>query len=265
MSALRTDIVFRRVLGFGPWGWALLPVAVGLGACVLSGVDLRHKLIAAINAIAGVQGMYTSVTRILPGQSLAILDPIPSPVTLLWLLPALFLQPRRVPWWAWVVAVMVCALFPNALWEVYMRILRSSSSTTGTNVAQAVAWFATCIWLPCLCAWVTGSRWCTVVVVVPALALAVASLQRTGFPNSLIPAPITWFAMYPGPATYHIIAASILIGGAIASRRSVAALRPYMCRACGYDRRGLKDADVCPECGSPKAHAPTGAPAARSV
>ncbi|MFN0010978.1 MAG: hypothetical protein ACKVS8_04960 [Phycisphaerales bacterium] len=261
-SAAVSKPVFRPLTGFGPCGWALLPVAIALGACVAVGIDLRHELIRLIHYGFGFEGAVWFVARMLPGQSLALFDPIASPIMLLWILPALFIQPRRVPWWAWMAVPIAGVCFPNLLWEAYLQFARGS--ITGSAVVQAIAWFATCLWLPCACLWITTSRRCTVAVLLAPLALAGAAMQSTGFPPSLIPKQFLWFANN-GRAAFHIVSACILIGGAIAARRRAAALRPYMCSTCGYDRRGLTATALCPECGSSQASDESSiAPAARA-
>ncbi len=251
--------VFRPLIGFGPWGWALLPVALALSACVVMGVDVRHQIINLVNTCVGEEGMYLLVTRILVGQSLAMWDPIPSPVMLTWLLPALFLQPGRVPRWAWVAVVLVGLCLPSAVWECYIALFRTYSPT-GAPVWE-VARSATCLSLPWLCLWVTQSRWLSATLLVATLPSAAWHwVVWSGVPLASVPAALGWLA-WPFTSAqqpvWHILTAGIFIGGAIAARRQAAALRPYMCGTCVYDRRGLADTALCPECGSARAHGET--------
>src|SRR5438067_2285937 len=88
----------KPLWGFGWAGLALLPVAVALGWVYLSGYDLRFDVQQWINDWLGWQAQYWFVSVWLPGQYFGARDPVVGMVTLMYLLVAMHLHPRRFGW-----------------------------------------------------------------------------------------------------------------------------------------------------------------------
>lgn len=95
--------VLRPLRGFGFWGCALLPVLAALIYCAAGGYDLRHAIIEFVYTTWGEDAVWDTIIRsILFGAYWgSLLGQIPGPVTLLWVLIAMFVAPRRWAWWQW--------------------------------------------------------------------------------------------------------------------------------------------------------------------
>src|SRR5689334_14744942 len=104
----------RPVRGFGPWGWAMLPVALALSYCICGGFDLRFAVMQWWTDLFGWQSMiYAMIDWSIFPHSMGLWLPLCGAPTLMAVLPAMFLRARTFPRWVWGAAV--CALLLNPL------------------------------------------------------------------------------------------------------------------------------------------------------
>lgn len=240
-------IRLRPILGFGPAGWLLLPIALALAWSLVVGYDLRFDIQRVIHETWGWKATVSFVTSILAAGSVQLWDPIPSPISLMWLLLALFIQPRRVPTWAWLGLSMFCMTFPNIVWESFLAI---GSKSVSVSDVQQVAWALSCVGFCALHWWLARAR-LPLVLLVLAFAPAFVLLRVRMLPGS--PTGLARFISgteWVATCVWHVVMASLFVGYAIAQRRFVAALPALGCPACGYDRSGLGAGVICPECGA---------------
>ena len=95
--------VIRPIWGFGPWGWGLLPVALALTYCICGGFDLRFALMQWWNDRFGFESMVrTLIDWTLYPHGYACWVPVCNAVTIIPVLLAMWLQPRRYSRWVWV-------------------------------------------------------------------------------------------------------------------------------------------------------------------
>lgn len=240
----------HRFWGFGPPGWALLPVLGALIWAAWSGYDLRYQVQWAVCEVFGWRALYT-FTVALHGHSFALSSPAFGPIALCTVLLALHFAPRRPGAWASAVLAAWALLAPAALvlmpheWKI---------PPAWFPVFKPVPWFnswveflevlvglptAAALWLATRSRFVAGATAVAVLVLFP-LSETPVLMNRTG-------------AISYGVYLWHAALAGIMGWWVYTRRRDV---KPeYACQSCGYDLRSLPAAAACPECGAARAAA----------
>src|SRR2546423_10862755 len=110
--------VIRPIWGFGAWGWTLLPVVVFLSYCICGGYDLRFALMQWWSDRFGWHSMLVTMIdwTIFPHAS-AIWIPVCSVLTLIPVLLAMHLQPRKYSRWTWAGVVAWLLVNPVIWWN----------------------------------------------------------------------------------------------------------------------------------------------------
>jgi hypothetical protein len=224
----------KPLLGFGWAGAVLLVVLLALAVPTIVGVDLRYQLQRAVHACFGWSGTVWLTTVGLWCHRLSLERPGFSTVSLLYVLLALHVHPRRVRWW-WYAALIAVALAAPVV-ELH-RALRfwpppwsfiiwstASSAAAGLCLAGAVGSWKPLPWIG---------------VGVAAGALMKWSVETRA--ALATPEMMAWFC------AWHVMWAVPLLAWAMAAR--VRRRPPYACPECGYDMRGASAAR-CPECGA---------------
>jgi hypothetical protein len=236
--------VIRPISGFGPWGWALLPIAVFLTYCICGGYDLRFGVMQWWSDRFGWQSMLVTMIdwTIFP-QSFSAWGPVCNVVTLIPVLVAMHLQPRSYPRWVWPALVLWCLVNPLLWWnwhKIGFGLVRSDA--LDMYVAVQLAIFA------CVVAWLMGSLRVGLVVLLVGGAVAILNRFLNSASRSRSFAEWMNWCCYGGAAFWHVGLAAVLVGSSMVRYRR--ALREqWRCAGCGYDLRGLgADVIVCPEC-----------------
>lgn len=249
----------------------LLPVAGWLAYCALGGFDLRLAIMAACYHRLGEDFVWTVIISdlLFGSYSMSLFGVLCGPPTLLWVLIAMHLSPRRWSWWQWstvsawlVVNPWLCLqaarLIPFRLagwfgWIPPVGLRRVVA------VGQVYAVVMAQLLLLGVLAWVilrplrdleqrSCWRWAPMWLV--AFGSALGTFQWwVDWPSTQANLTLPWGAWVSMGIVWHTIAGALLIGGAIAARHGVAR-ESWHCRNCAYDLRGLGPrAPQCPECG----------------
>ncbi|CAG0978537.1 hypothetical protein PHYC_01637 [Phycisphaerales bacterium] len=264
--------MIRPVRGFGRWGCILLPVAAFLAFCALGGFDLRHEIIRVCYERFGYDWVFDVILRnVLFGaywSSLA--GTTPGPITLLPVLIAMHLAPRRWAWWQWAIVPTWLLLNPYLCFEIARRVppwaARALGWSNGPRVVYAGELVGLMLIVIVLLAVFTSripgpalslrdgrrSRWrfAPLLLVASSAAFAIASwaMNRANFTGT----SFTMAHFVTLSSAWQVSVAVFTIGPALAARRRVLA-EPWRCSGCAYDLRGLapSPAPACPECGHP--------------
>lgn len=263
--------VLRPIWGFGPWGWVLVAVAAALVYCAAGGFDLRHAIMQAVADRFGYRAMTDWVIyRLLVGSYLTSLNGTTcGPVTLLPMLIAMFITPRRWAWWQWGLVSLWLLLNPWLCFETATRLPLWFARSLGWSggppsrvvfVGELLGLELLAIGLLATLAWrISGrahgetprSRWRFAPPVLFVFGALMATtmwwLNRLANTQSVIPPNFVWYGL---ATMWHLGVAFLTIAPALAARR-LARAQPWYCDHCGYDLRGLKDSPACPECGRP--------------
>jgi hypothetical protein len=236
----------HRIWGFGPAGWALVPVLAALIWTAATGYDLRHQVLRGITALFGPDVLYAVVGRTLPGWSFSILGHQWGPTALCVALLALHAAPRRPRPWGYLLLASSAVIAPTLPWLFLWGTPPFQPWPTFGMVQYAAAIGAAACF-----ALATGSV---------KLGAAIAALTAGGIfaeynLNGLRAAfsVLSWSGY-----AWHALLGAVIAGWAVLERR---AIKPeYACQFCGYDLRDLPAAtSACPECGRPAPAATTAA------
>lgn len=258
--------IFRPLLGFGLWGWLLLPIAAALAFCFLGGYDLRTAIMRWWYDRFGWDSMLRLISPGLRAYWWSLAGVVVGPVTLMPVLLAMYLSPRRWAWWAWLLVVVWLLVNPALWWATCQYLPRNIAGHLGwsrrgspeilpVTLAQ-LAIFAAFAWR------LAGRRSALILLGAGTIAGAIAwsadwwenTGHRPGLPfSAYVTLGILW----------HATVFIVLVSSATWTRRRAAA-ETWLCESCGYDLRGLStSATNCPECGreqavlDPVAAAPT--------
>jgi hypothetical protein len=230
----------------------LLPVATGLFYCFCGGFDLRMELMRWWYERYGFDSLWNVTTYGLWMYSWALYGSVVGPVTLMPVLVAMHVSPRRWAWWVWA-AVVVWLLVNPAVWWTVNRGMppqwawylgrRGGMDVLGVTVAQlgAFAVFASRV---------VGWRAAALLFSVGTVTGAASWFADWWTNNGHGPGLAYWGYVALG-IVWHITTAVVLIGKALQGRR-LAAEELWRCEGCGYDLRGLAaegGSGLCPECG----------------
>jgi hypothetical protein len=229
-------------------------VAAALAWACASGIDLRFLIQKWINDHLGWQADFWLVSVWLPGQNFGLLDPIVGPVTLVYVLIAMHLHPRRFGWW-WYAALTAWAVVrPSMLFIVSASHLARGLGSWWSGAVAAGTWVSgwdlpVCALL-LLCAdaalllALTRSR----MVGAAALTIAGGWWSAGWLATKLSGSFDNWGIGLPWVWIWHGGLGAAVFWWAVRGRRM--AREAWECAACGYDLRGLS-CGACPECGAP--------------
>lgn len=237
--------VFRPLIGFGWVGVLGLVVLALIGYGLLTDYDFHHLANRVVLRLFGVDAMFEFVGRILPAHSLYTTGPVFGVIGTMILAIALFISPRPLRVWQWVLM---------AAWGVLEAVLISHVTgwllprpfTALTDFARPmVLAHGLCELASIALVWLTTrSRIVTLVMVAVVAGGTLDEYMRSATlysPGSwIVP---EWVHVYG----YHTLLLVTLMSWATIARRN--APRPGQCQVCGYDmtRAALS---VCPECGT---------------
>jgi hypothetical protein len=239
----------KPILGFGPIGYALLAVALALLWILVSGYDLRYQIMRLINDSLGWNYMYQYVMWYLLANYYCLLSPRFGVLSLVYVLIALHLHPKRVAWW-WYVFLAFGAQVTAGWYWWSSGIFRGSTPFPiqfGSTYIQQITAELLIGMVTSVVLWRISRSWFV------AWASALIVLWSIGwkaidwlFPSTM---SIEWSNAYPwiGACVYHGLMAYILLQWSIRAR--FRSRRDDVCQSCGYDLAGLPG-NTCPECGS---------------
>lgn len=240
----------KPILGFGPIGYALLAVALALLWILLSGYDLRFQIMRLINDYLGWNRLYLYVMWYLIANNNSLLSPRYGLPSLLYVLLALHVYPKRVAWW-WYLLLAIGAqvtagwyLWSGAVWVGRPPFpIQFGSPHIQRIAAEIVIGLATSVLF-----WrISRSRfvaWASALVVFWSIWWKMVGwvLSYTATNNDY------WIVYWwIGAIVYHGLMAYILLRWSIRAR--LRSRRDGFCQSCGYDLAGLPG-NICPECGS---------------
>ncbi len=248
---------------FGWAGWTLLPITIALGIVYFSGYDLRTLLFNKIYELFGIDTLYFFLLRfILPsGLSFGRLPPEPIFTVIgAWcVLVGAAIHPRKFGLWRDVLMLLVALAIPG-IWLTLMSrsLLWFSTSSGSTPWVTILHTFVPLGPIAIIAALATFLLYRARLVALVVLCLGFLGVWFTlefnlftiNGNNLLLPKGLAWNATFRlGWVYYPAVLAASLYWGITARRASVP---PWTCQACRYDLRGCL-ADLCPECGLPRA------------
>ncbi len=240
--------VEKPLLGFGPAGWVLTPIAIAIAACWYLGIDLRNKLFWLITDTLGVDALYWVVSRWLPWAWFQLSEPVFSPICVAYILVLCHLSPRRVAWWKYGLLGAWCVLVPALAVPAYRVLPGMSTSGWAAALLGAADLIGTGAML-----WLVVGRWRILSVALIGMVLGRASwvvLTEAAATNGLM-LTVTRELYWGSLLLYHASIAGSLLWWVSDSRRA-RRRSATACPACGYELAGLPaggDGIQCPECG----------------
>jgi hypothetical protein len=231
----------RPTRGFGPWGYALSPVAAALLYCYLGGFDLRFWIMGRWEALFGWMALVHFTVYLVPYNS-SLWNPTCGPLVLIYILPAMFLTPRRFPRWFWSLVVVWLFVNPGLCWYLAHRFPAMVSGARSTSHAWNILHIPQLLFFLWISWMVTRSTRTTIAHAAPLLAaywFFFVTTSRAARSESISIAVAS---------AWHLANAACLLGPALLARRR-ATRDTHLCPTCGYDQRGLTSA-ACPECGA---------------
>lgn len=120
----RATFIDKPLLGFGPAGWILTPVALALATGWYLGIDLRRRLMWIVWQTLGIDAVYWITARWLPFAWFQLHEPVFNPIVLAYLLLLCHFSPRRVAWWKYALAAAWCLMQP-ALFSPVVNFARA--------------------------------------------------------------------------------------------------------------------------------------------
>lgn len=254
----------KPLWSFGPRGWVLLPVAIGLAVVLFSGIDGRYHVLRAIQWSFGTDAMLWFVTVGLPFHAAdAGMPPFGLPpgarfglVTLCLTLVAMAVHPKWFSGWVYLAVVALGFLAPPMQVQLSSWISRALApgATLGEwqrLVALAVAGImvmiatATVLWI------VSRSRPVLFFAVVTGIIAAWLRAESWSDGWLLGPSAVPLALLLDwawNPALF-----GLLLWWAVQARRRWKP--PWACTVCGYDLRGSLGGP-CPECGPARTDSP---------
>lgn len=245
----------RPLWGFGIWGWVLLPVAAALAYCFFGGYDLRLAIMSIWSDALGWRSMWNTTLWGLWVYSASRFGVVVGPVTLISVLVAMFLSPRRWAWWSWWVVAAWLIVNPWVYGEACRNMPRGPAAYLGWGPRGAPDLFGlTLLQLGIFCMFarrVARKRAALTLLVAGAVLGITLSWSDWRFNSGRGVGLPHWVYLTLG-SSWHLIVAAVLIGATTRDRRRSLA-DVWLCESCGYDLRGLKKAAGaavrCPECG----------------
>ena len=239
----------KPLLGFGPAGWALLAVAIALALVLITGYDLRFRIMKLICDTLGPQAVYDFVVYVIifhgfnscsapPGVEFGL-------ISLCVLLVAMQVDPRRMGVTRWVIAFALGIATPPliAYAEKSLRGAPFLAGGGGLGWGELYAFFG--ILTSVIVAWIMRS-WIVLGGMIALFAGGTTIVWKvygaapgTGWANNLAAMAFMW-------AWNPLLFALLMF---IAVRARLDAWPTHACQSCGYDLRGIKTG-VCPECGA---------------
>lgn len=250
------------------WGWILVPIAAALAYCYFGGYDLRIAIMGWYYDRYGWNALNRFFMEHLWPYNWSLGSTIAGPATLIAVLPAMFISPRRWAPWFWAAVVLWLLINPALWWWTCHNLPRGLKqylgwSPRGTPEVLAVTLAQFAVFLA-LASAIAGRRR-AVILLVAGLPVCLfqwgADWWANNGPNPMIARAIpyisyelTWLTI---AVVWQATVFTTLIGSAIATRRRAIA-EPWYCPTCNYDLRGLLTSSsaipvTCPECGSASA------------
>lgn len=248
-----------------------MPVAGWLAYCALGGFDLRLMVMAVCWRQFGEDFVWrVIISDLLFGSyAMAMTGVMCGPLTLIWVLVAMHLSPRRWAWWQWSaisiwlllnpwLCLQIARLIP-VRWAGWFGWIPPTGLRRVVAVGQVYAVVMAQLLVLGVIAWLVlqplrslefRSRWRWAPAWLVGFGMILGTFQWwADWPSTQVSVPLPWAAWIFMGILWHSASAVLLIGGAIAARRGVAH-ESWRCLNCGYDLRGLElRPPRCPECG----------------
>jgi hypothetical protein len=258
--------VIRPIWGFGRWGWALLPIAIGLTYCICGGYDLRLAIMQLWNDWFGWRSLiYTMIDWTIFPHNYSLQLPLAGSLTLIPVLLGMYLTPRPLAWWVWIGVILWLLVNPVVWWQARTWSVQIVPASLGSVSNQDVYLALQLLLFAVFAGWLAHRVKAGLMVL--GVGIASAALDRL----------MDWRAMNqptgPAPAWLYLAIEVLWHGSVSAALIGFAAIdywracrEAWRCGLCGYDLTGLGvspgGSPVCPECGGKKPVSPAQALAA---